>query len=170
MPIFIFYESDIVLCELFCYLFFSSNLLFLRIFFILNKYINFKKELIRVISMGQSWLKPGMGNPWAKSCSLGAFVNKVWLEHTEKSFLFLHIAFFHSFSLLWITQVLKGKGFNRGVIFKLHVTVVHSNKSIGMSYMCLHTCVHMSTYSPTPETELDAMRQCSLLLNVGMEW
>ena len=101
LPIFIFYESDIVLCELFCYLFFSSNLLFLRIFFILNKYINLKKELIRVISVGEKWLKPGMGNRWAKSCSLGAFVNKVWLEHTEKPFLFLHIAFFHSFSLLW---------------------------------------------------------------------
>lgn len=170
MPIFIFYESDIVLCELFCYLFFSSNLLFLRIFFILNKYINFKKELIRVINVGESWLKPVMGSPWAKSCSLGAFVNKIWLEHTEKSFLFLYIAFFRSFSLLWLSQVLKGKGFNRGVIFKLHVTVVHSKKSIGMSYVCLHTCTHMSTYPPTPETELDAMRQCSLLLNVSMEW
>lgn len=170
MPIFIFYESDIVLCELFCYLFFSSNLLFLRIFFILNKYTNFKKELIRVIIVGESWLKPVMGSPWAKSCSLGAFVNKIWLEHTEKSFLFLYIAFFHSFSLLWLSQVLKGKGFNRGVIFKLHVTVVHSKKSIGMSYVCLHTCTHMSTYPPTPETELDAMRQCSLLLNVSMEW
>lgn len=58
-----------------------------------------------------------------------------------------HIDLLHSFSLLWITQVLKGNDFNRVVIFKLHVT--HSETFTVTRYVCVHPCACSQTHTYT---------------------
>lgn len=80
-----------------------------------------------------------------------------------KKIFIVNLALVHSFSMLLITQVLKGSGFNRVVIFRLFIAVAHSKTFIVDRYAC--------TYTPFSFRILQTgfIRQYLSLLNLGVQ-
>lgn len=75
----------------------------------------------------------------------------------------VNIALVHSFSMLLITQVLKGNGFNRVVMLKLFIAVAHSKTFIVDRYACTYTPFSLHI------RQTGFIRQYLSLLNLGVQ-